>query len=91
MEFSSGQQIQIDMSRYQRQTAPTRTEMVGMFTEQLNEERKAAGYKPLTPAFVSMKVADAKMTEYQMYEFYKDCASADSFGRCFFGKLKVWK
>lgn len=65
-----------------------RAELIGKFTDALNKERTGK-YKPLSPAFVSMKMARSGLkTNSDLYWFYGYCNDARSFSKCWWWSLK---
>lgn len=77
-----------------------RAELIGLFTEELNQERGNGYYKDekwhelkkLTPRVVAVKVGHIKLLE-DLRFFYQKCHKAKlegrSFSKVFFGSLKV--
>lgn len=65
-----------------------RQEIVKMFLEKLNEDR--GKLKLLTPAFISMKMADAGLKSNQdLYQFYAECKERKNFGKYWWWSLKA--
>lgn len=88
---------QLELGNYlERFTKPVskisneRQEIIKQFLDALNSDRK--GYKPLSPAFISMKMSDAGLkSNHDLYMFLGRCREAKSFGACWWGSLKVKK
>jgi len=64
-----------------------RDEFIRNFTERINGERRGTKYKPMSVKAVAVKLAH--LTIQDLHYFYKICSEADSFGKVFFGALKV--
>ena len=81
--------IQLDITRYAKQKGPQseRADLVGQFTDKLNNERKGTKYKQLRPSFVAIKLSHIPTQD--LYYFLKVCSQSGSFGRAFFGLLKT--
>jgi hypothetical protein len=71
--------------------APTfkseRAEIISKFVDELNSERTGK-YKPLSPAFVSMKMSRAGLkTNSDLYWFLGYCKDARNFSKCWWYAL----
>lgn len=63
-----------------------RQEIVKMFLDRLNAAREGTKYKPLTPAFVGMKLSVFK-TAGELHQFFGTCSEAKNFSSYFFWSL----
>jgi len=67
-----------------------RSAIIKMFVDRLNAERVGTKYKPLSPAAVSVKLAQSQVkTKEELYDFYRQCERAKNFSSYFFWSLKV--
>jgi hypothetical protein len=65
-----------------------RPHLISQFVEGINRERVGTKYKPMTPRAVAIKLSHIKEKS-DLYYFLKRCEEGDSFGKVFFGALKV--
>ena len=56
------------------------------FLNQLNPAREKAGYKPLAPKVLAIKLGHIPTDD--LKAFYQICSKSNSFGKCFWGRLK---
>lgn len=63
-------------------------ELVGKFTDRLDENRVKNGFKKLGPRFYSIKMAESKLTTQDLYWFYRYCEDAKDFGKTWWWSLK---
>ena len=87
------ERISIDPTRYQKPVAAKgpaseRAELIGKFVEGINRERVGTKWAPVTPRLVAIKVGHLK-TNGDLYFLLKQCEQGKSFGKVFFGALKV--
>lgn len=67
-----------------------RSELIEKFMKRLNADREEAGFKPLSPGFVSMKMAQAGLkTNDDLYWFYSYCDDARHFAKCWWWSMKA--
>lgn len=66
-----------------------RGELIGMFLEKLNVDRKPP-FKPLTPARVGMMLSPIKSVA-DLRAFYGECSASSHFGKYFFWRYKIAK
>jgi len=66
-----------------------RQEVIKMFLDRLNEDRKDTKYPPLKPQ--RLGVMFAYTTTDQLYRFYGDCADTNNFSSYFWWKFKTIK
>lgn len=78
---------QINNLQVEKKITSERQSLIKEFLDALNEERKGTQYKPLTARVVAIKVAH--LNTFELYHFLKVCKQGDSFGKRFFGFLKV--
>lgn len=55
--------------------------------KRINEEREGTKFKPIS--FIALKIKTAHLDNWDLKMFYGDCSRSQSFGQCFFGRLKV--
>lgn len=63
-----------------------RGDLIDDFLKELNKDRK--NFKPLNHVFLSRFFSDRKMSNSQIYCFYKDCLRAKNFSSYFWYKTK---
>jgi len=64
-----------------------RAYLISQFVEKINLERKGTKFKDITPRIVAIKTAHLSISD--LYFFLKSCEQGDSFGKVFFGSLKI--
>ncbi len=68
-----------------------RAEIVSKFLDEINKERIGTKFKPMTGKRVAMKLAHVPTKD--LYYFLSVCKDSKnrngSFGKCFFGSLKI--
>ena len=64
-----------------------RAELIGEFTDLLNRERSGTKYKKLSYSFIGIKLAHVSISD--LYFLLKRCKESSSFGKVFFGSLKI--
>jgi len=64
-----------------------RAMLINDFLVEINKEREGTTYKPMTARGVAIKLGHIPTNE--LYYFYKVCFKSKSFGRTFFGALKI--
>lgn len=83
--------ITLSMDRFKKKPEKVlseRGELIGMFLEKLNADRKPP-YKPLKAARVGMMLSH--LTTPNLRAFYRECEYATHFGKHFFWCFKVAK
>jgi len=66
-----------------------RAELISKFEKRLNPPRIEAGMKPLSAGFISMKMAQSKLSTQDLYWFYRYCDDAKNFSSCWWWSLKA--
>jgi hypothetical protein len=64
-----------------------RAQIVGWFTDKINEERLGTKYKPLSPAYIATRVSHVNTDD--LRSFYYSAEKAENFSKYFFGCLRV--
>lgn len=68
-----------------------RSELLSLFLEEINKERKGTKYQPVTPKFLAIKLSHIPTKD--LYYLKSICLDSKnrtgSFSKCFFGSLKV--
>ena len=83
--------IKLSMDRFKKKPEKVLSEggeLIGMFLEKLNEDRKPP-YKPLKAARVGMMLSH--LTTPNLRAFYRECESAGHFSKFYWWKFKVAK
>lgn len=66
-----------------------RAELIGKFTDRLNESRKGSQFKPLTYPAIAFKLSHLSVSD--LYFLWSTCDKADNFSKIFWWSIKVKK
>lgn len=67
-----------------------RNELIRLFVDKLNEDRRGAGFKELSPSFYAIKMAQSGMKSVRDLEwFYGYCKEAKNFSSTWWWSLKA--
>ena len=66
-----------------------RAALISDFVERINLERLDTKFKPVIPRVIAIKTAHLSLPD--LYYFFSVCKQSKSFGRTFFGSLKIDK
>jgi hypothetical protein len=79
-----------DFSRFDKPTtkaASERADLIGQFQMRINQERIGTAWPEISARGVAVKIAH--MPTADLYGFLKQCKEGSSFGKVFFGSLKI--
>jgi len=85
------QRIQELLTLHSTHTLSERSELVGYFTEKINQQREGTKYRPLTPRAIAIKLGHLNLTD--IYYLKSICDDAQrrngAFSKVFWSSLKV--